>query len=100
MRGIRRCNSAHCGGRRRWNRDHNAAINIRQNLLLSMEHGTWYPRFSPHPPSGAAAAFNASSEASGGRKCTRRHHIAHGLPRGHAASQSAVWWLLAAPSSG
>ena len=39
--GIRHCNSATCGGLRRWNRDHNAAINIRANLLHYLEHGTW-----------------------------------------------------------
>jgi hypothetical protein len=39
--GIRRCNSATCGGFRRWNRDHNAAINIRANLLHYLERGTW-----------------------------------------------------------
>jgi len=39
--GIRRCNSANCGGLRRWNRDHNAAINIRANLLHYLESGTW-----------------------------------------------------------
>ncbi len=37
--GIRRCISA-CGGLR-WNRDHNAAINIRNNLLPYLERGTW-----------------------------------------------------------
>jgi hypothetical protein len=39
--GIRRCNSATCGGFRRWNRDHNAAINIRANLLHYLNNGTW-----------------------------------------------------------
>jgi hypothetical protein len=38
---IRRCNSATCGGLRRWNRDHNAAINIRANLLHYLSSGTW-----------------------------------------------------------
>ncbi len=37
---IRRCNSATCEGRR-WNRDHNAAINIRANLLHYLNNGTW-----------------------------------------------------------
>ena len=46
--GIRRCNSATCGGFRRWNRDHNAAINIRNNLLQFLETGAW--------PHGAAAS--------------------------------------------
>jgi len=42
--GIRRCNSATCGGLRRWNRDHNAAINIRANLLHYLNNGTWPQR--------------------------------------------------------
>ena len=41
--GIRRCNSAICGGHCRWNRDHNAAINIRANLLHYLETGAWPP---------------------------------------------------------
>ena len=49
--GIRRCNS---GGLRRWNRDHNAAINIRANLLHYLESGTWpqqqhQPQHQPQP---------------------------------------------------
>jgi hypothetical protein len=39
--GIRRCNSVTCGGLHRWNRDHNAAINIRANLLHYLNNGTW-----------------------------------------------------------
>jgi hypothetical protein len=39
-RGIRRCHSANCGGLR-WNRDHNAAINIRANLLHRLQNGRW-----------------------------------------------------------
>jgi hypothetical protein len=46
-RGIRRCNSEQCGGLR-WNRDHNAAINIRTNLLYRMAHGRFDPRFARH----------------------------------------------------
>jgi hypothetical protein len=50
LRGIRRCHNAECGGpdnhRLLWNRDHNAAINIRRNLLHRLEHGTWDPLFS------------------------------------------------------
>jgi hypothetical protein len=42
--GIRRCNSATCGGFRRWNRDHNAAINIRDNLRQYLASGTWPQR--------------------------------------------------------
>ena len=48
--GIRRCNSATCGGFRRWNRDHNAAINIRANLLHYLESGSW-PQQHQHQPS-------------------------------------------------
>jgi hypothetical protein len=40
-RGIRRCNSVTCGGRR-WDRDTNAVINIRANLIHRLTHGTWY----------------------------------------------------------
>jgi hypothetical protein len=39
--GIHHCNSAICGGLCRWNRDHNAAINIRANLLHYLNNGTW-----------------------------------------------------------
>ena len=50
---IRRCNSVTCGGRH-WNRDHNAAINIRANLLHYLDKGTWpqhalKPRPQPAP---------------------------------------------------
>jgi transposase len=41
--GIRRCYSDICGGLR-WNRDHNAAINIRDNLLQYLASGTWPQR--------------------------------------------------------
>jgi hypothetical protein len=64
VRGIRRCNRAQWGGHLRWNRDHNAAINIRQSLFHF-----W---------------------ASGGRKRARRHHTAHSLLREHATSQPAT----------
>jgi hypothetical protein len=47
VRGIRRCNSDECGGRLRWDRDHNAAINIRANLLHAIHHdGRWHPSFA------------------------------------------------------
>jgi len=46
VRGIRRCNSVQCGGHKLWNRDHNAAINIRRNLLHKIQHGQWYPPFT------------------------------------------------------
>ena len=51
LRGIRRCTNVECGGpdahhELLWNRDHNAAINIRQNLLHRLEHGRWDPLFS------------------------------------------------------
>jgi hypothetical protein len=39
-RGIRRCHSATCQGLR-WNRDLNAAINIRANLIWRLEYGVW-----------------------------------------------------------
>ena len=45
-RGIRRCNSVTCGGRR-WNRDLNAAINIRANLMHAIDNGgKWHPKFT------------------------------------------------------
>jgi hypothetical protein len=44
-RGIRRCDSATCGGRR-WNRDLNAAINIRANLMHAIDNGgRWHAKF-------------------------------------------------------
>ena len=46
--GIRHCNSAICGGLRRWNRDHNAAINIRANLLHYAESGAWPQHATGH----------------------------------------------------
>jgi hypothetical protein len=46
--GIRRCNSAICGGFCRWNRDHNAAINIRANLLHYLDSGTWPQQQQQH----------------------------------------------------
>jgi hypothetical protein len=45
LRSIRRCNSATCGGLRRWVRDYNAPINIRVNLLHAIQHGTWHKEF-------------------------------------------------------
>jgi len=45
-RGIRRCNNAIHGGLLRWNRDHNAAINIRSNLIHYINHNEWNPTFS------------------------------------------------------
>ena len=46
--GIRRCNSAICGGHHRWNRDHNAAINIRANLMHYAESGAWPQHATGH----------------------------------------------------
>ena len=43
VRGIRRCQNEEC--RVIMNRDYNAAINIRQNLLHYIQHGDWCPRF-------------------------------------------------------
>jgi hypothetical protein len=48
-RGIRRCNSEECGGLLRWNRDLNAALNIRANLSHAVRTGQWDPRFGPNP---------------------------------------------------
>jgi len=47
-RGIRRCNSASCEGRR-WKRDLNAAINIRRNLLHYLADGCWIRFRQPLP---------------------------------------------------
>lgn len=49
-RGIRRCNSASCEGRR-WKRDLNAAINIRRNLkhYLASADGRWMRFRQPLP---------------------------------------------------
>ena len=44
VRGIRRCQNEECEVR--MNRDYNAAMNIRQNLIYWMEHeGTFNPLF-------------------------------------------------------
>lgn len=50
LRSIRRCNNVNqtCEGFLRWNRDHNAAINIRANLLHWIQHGKWDPSFAPN----------------------------------------------------
>ena len=53
--GIRRCNSATCGGFCRWNRDHNAAINIRANLLHYAANGAWPQHATGHRTMTAAA---------------------------------------------
>ena len=44
VRGIRRCQSEICGDRR-WNRDENGSLNIRENLLYRLQHGKWDPKF-------------------------------------------------------
>ena len=44
VRGIRRCKNENCGVI--MNRDYNAAINIRRNLLHFIENGDWLPCFS------------------------------------------------------
>jgi transposase len=44
VRGIRRCNNADCGVL--MNRDYNAAMNIRKNLLYRIEHEGWHPCFA------------------------------------------------------
>lgn len=49
-RGIRRCNSVQCGGLF-WNRDLNAAINIRHNFIHAiMNNGQWHEKFKRPPP--------------------------------------------------
>ena len=54
-RGIRRCDSEKCKGLR-WNRDLNAAINIRCNLLYAIQNsGQWHPKFR-RPPMDLGAA--------------------------------------------
>ena len=45
LRGIRRCHNEKCGGFLRWNRDYNAAINIRTNLMYYLKHDVWHPSF-------------------------------------------------------
>ena len=47
LRGIRCCNNEKCGGLLRWNRDHNAAINIRVNGIHWIQTGKWHPDFIP-----------------------------------------------------
>ena len=44
VRGIRRCKNEECGVI--MDRDYNAAINIRRNLLHVIDNGEWLPRFS------------------------------------------------------
>ena len=44
VRGIRRCKNEECGVI--MDRDYNAAINIRRNLLHFIDNGEWHPRFS------------------------------------------------------
>jgi len=58
-RGVRRCNSVCCEGRR-WKRDLNAAINIRRNLKHYLADGRWI-RFR-HPPPGENAEAEDEDE--------------------------------------
>ncbi len=50
VRGLRRCNNEEC--RVFMNRDYNASINIRLNLLHKIETGNWDPVFSQSYDSG------------------------------------------------
>ena len=43
VRGLRRCNNVECATL--FDRDHNAAINIRANALHHIRHRCWDPRF-------------------------------------------------------
>jgi hypothetical protein len=47
VRGLRRCNNENC--RVFINRDYNAAINIRSNLVHYIKHGRWDSRFTSKP---------------------------------------------------
>jgi hypothetical protein len=59
LRGTRRCTNVSCGGLaksgapylRLWDRDLNAAMNIRANLIHYHTHGQWDPRFTRTQPS-------------------------------------------------
>jgi hypothetical protein len=44
VRGLRRCNNEKC--KVFINRDYNAAINIRSNLVHRIHHGSWHPKFT------------------------------------------------------
>jgi hypothetical protein len=63
-RGVRRCNSAYCEGRR-WKRDLNAAINIRRNLkhYLASADGRWMRFRQPLPGENAEAEDEDEDES-------------------------------------
>lgn len=71
--GIRRCTSATCEGPRRlpfrWNRDANAALNIRVNLIHRLQTGRWPNRDPQRPPN---EAEDAQLRAAASIRCRRR----------------------------
>jgi hypothetical protein len=70
---IRRCISATCGGFCRWNRDHNAAINIRANLLHYLNNGTW-PQQHGNANDNADETTTASAATNAVGNANQHHH--------------------------
>jgi hypothetical protein len=81
VRGLRRCDNDICKGLinreqhmesipkgpLRWNRDHNAAINIRSNFIHFLQKGVWHPCFKKSKPD-PTLAHNEESEFTQGNE--------------------------------
>jgi len=65
-RGLRHCQNDKC--KVWWNRDYNAAMNIKQNLLYFIQNGLWSPSFSQKNDSNGA--FSAERQLSTLNECT------------------------------
>lgn len=79
VRGLRRCNNESC--QVFINRDYNAAINIRRNLLHRIQHGSWHPSFTS----------NIKEEKLYSKKDQAQLHCAHSQVGGPVMSTADGW---------